>query len=54
MLTRSEDEGERCGAMEVVCERCCGIDVHKKSVVAYVVTPGRGGRRPRRCARSGR
>ena len=25
--------------MEVVYERCCGLDVHKKSVVACVITP---------------
>lgn len=25
--------------MQVVCERCCGLDVHKKTVVACVVTP---------------
>ena len=29
--------------MEVVHERCCGLDVHKKTVVACLVTPGRGG-----------
>ena len=27
--------------MEVVCERCCGLDVHKKTVVACVMTPER-------------
>ncbi len=26
-------EGRR-GEMQVVCERCCGLDVHKKTVVA--------------------
>ena len=31
--------------MEVVYERCCGLDVHKKSVVACVITPE--GRRTR-------
>lgn len=32
--------------MEVVYERCCGLDVHKKSVVACVITPqGRHTRR---------
>ncbi len=25
--------------MQVVRERCCGLDVHKKSVVACVLTP---------------
>lgn len=28
--------------MEVVHERCCGLDVHKKMVVACLVTPGTG------------
>ncbi len=30
--------------MEVVYERCCGIDLHKRSVTACVLTPGDGGR----------
>ena len=25
--------------MQVIHERCCGLDVHKKTVVACVVTP---------------
>src|SRR5919106_2558292 len=25
--------------MEVINERCCGLDVHKKTVVAWVITP---------------
>ena len=29
--------------MEVVHNLCCGLDVHKKTVVACLVTPGRGG-----------
>ena len=33
--------------MEVVHERCCGLDVHKKTVVACLVTPGRGGQATR-------
>ena len=35
------------GAMKVVIERCAGLDVHKKTVVACVRTPrsGRGKRR---------
>ena len=28
--------------MEVVYERCCGLDIHKKVVVACLVTPGAG------------
>jgi transposase len=31
--------------MDMVVERCCGLDVHKDTVVACVRTPGRGGRR---------
>ena len=30
--------------MEVVYERCCGLDVHKETVVACVVVPGAGKR----------
>ena len=30
------------GQMEVVYERCCGLDIHKKTVVACVVVPGPG------------
>jgi transposase len=26
--------------MEIVYERCCGIDVHKKRVVACLIVPG--------------
>ena len=26
--------------MDIVYERCCGLDVHKKTVVACLVTPG--------------
>ena len=29
--------------MEVLYERCCGLDVHKKTVVACLITPGPGG-----------
>jgi transposase len=28
--------------MEVVNERCCGLDVHKQTVVACVIVPGTG------------
>ncbi len=34
---------ERRGAMEVKYERCGGIDVHKKSLVACVIVPGTEG-----------
>jgi transposase len=30
--------------MDVVYARCCGLDVHKKTVVACLITPGAGGR----------
>lgn len=30
--------------MRVVYDRCCGLDVHKKSIVACLLTPGPGGR----------
>ena len=30
--------------MQVVYERCCGIDVHKATVVACVIVPGPDGR----------
>jgi hypothetical protein len=25
--------------MDVVNERCCGLDIHKKSITAYAITP---------------
>jgi len=31
--------------MDIVVERCCGLDVHKDTVVASVRTPGKGGQR---------
>ena len=31
--------------MDVVVERCAGLDVHKDTVVACVRTPGKGGSR---------
>ena len=32
--------------MDIILERCCGLDVHTKSVVACVITPeGREARR---------
>ncbi len=30
--------------MEVIYSRCCGLDVHKKSVVACLLTPGADGK----------
>jgi transposase len=35
-------------AMDVVVERCAGLDVHKDTVVACVRTPGKGGSREQR------
>jgi transposase len=29
--------------MDVLYERCCGLDIHKRSVVACLITPGPGG-----------
>ncbi|MBV9229030.1 MAG: hypothetical protein JOZ18_06925 [Chloroflexi bacterium] len=26
--------------MEIVYERCCGLDIHKKRIVACLITPG--------------
>jgi transposase len=37
--------------MEVVHERCCGLDIHKKLIVACAVTPASGGR-PRKQVRT--
>jgi hypothetical protein len=30
--------------MDVVYSRCCGLDVHKRSVVACLIVPGADGR----------
>ena len=30
--------------MDVLYERCCGLDIHKRTVVACVLGPGAGGR----------
>jgi hypothetical protein len=37
--------------MEVVHERCCGLDIHKRTVVACLITPG-DREQPRREVRS--
>jgi transposase len=34
--------------MEVVHERCCGLDIHKKLIVGCVVVPGEGGQARKR------
>jgi transposase len=34
--------------MEVVYERCCGLDIHKQTVVACIVVPGTTGKQPRK------
>src|SRR5215207_334883 len=28
------------GLMDVIYERCCGLDIHKRSVVACLIVPG--------------
>lgn len=33
--------------VEVVYERCCGLDIHKKLIVACLITPGAGGKTAR-------
>ena len=38
--------------MEVVNERCCGLDVHKQTVVACVVVPGASSRQPTKTIRT--
>lgn len=30
--------------MDIITERCCGLDVHKRTVVACLLTPGKGGK----------
>jgi len=37
--------------MDVLYERCCGLDVHKKTVVACVIVPGSKGK-PRKTIRT--
>ena len=37
--------------MEVAYERCCGLDIHKQTVVACVIVPG-DGKQPRKEIRS--
>ena len=39
--------------MEVVYERCCGLDVHKRMLEACVLLPGDGGHPTRRHQRFG-
>ncbi len=38
--------------MDLVNERCAGLDVHKKTVVACVRVPGRDGGRRRKVTRT--
>jgi transposase len=37
--------------MDVVYERCCGLDIHKQLVVACLLTPGAGAQ-PEKAVRS--
>jgi transposase len=32
------------GVMDILYERCCGLDIHKKTVVACLITPGANGK----------
>jgi transposase len=38
--------------MDVLYERCCGLDIHKRTVVACLVEPGPRGERPRKEVRT--
>jgi hypothetical protein len=40
-----DEPGRKGTTMDVVVELCCGLDVHKDTVVACVRTPGKGGTR---------
>jgi transposase len=35
---------EEVSQMDVVYERCCGLDIHKRTIVACVIVPGAGGK----------
>ncbi len=39
--------------MQIVHERCCGLDIHKKLIVACLVTPGHSGSRHKEIRRFG-
>jgi len=39
--------------MQIIYERCCGLDIHKKLIVACLLTPGRGGGRHKEVRRFG-
>lgn len=39
--------------MEIIHERCCGLDIHKKLIVACLMTPGRGESRHKEIRRFG-
>jgi hypothetical protein len=38
---RFSRQGQKEGVRQVVDERCCGLDVHAKTVVACLLTPGK-------------
>ena len=40
--------------MDIMYERCCGLDVHKQTVVACVLLPGPDASQPKRSAPLGR
>ena len=40
-----EEIFEECNDLEVVCQRCCGLDIHKKMVVACLIILTADGKR---------
>ena len=40
--------------MDVVYERCCGLDIHKRTVVACLIVPGSTGAPTKEVRRFGR
>jgi hypothetical protein len=45
MKERRPRRGRRAqeATMDVLCERCCGLDIHKRTVVARLILPGPSG-----------
>jgi transposase len=41
--TREEREEGGEGLVDIIYERCCGLDVHKRSVAACLIVPGTHG-----------
>jgi transposase len=40
-----QDFTEEDGGLEVVCQRCCGLDIHKKMIVACLILIAADGKR---------